>query len=329
MSIYCCMVLRDDSLRSIKTRPEKINRLRQLEDRLINKYGFARREEAVTWETFDPESLLSFEFNHYGYGGVSFTICDGFWEIETCWGYGSYLRKEGGPSKRMRDSFFQIAQDLGCDEGYICSEYATWNSDYLEKCSFDEWIQQVKDSFGVYEVTAELSFNDLGENHLPVLHDSFDSCKKELEELSKRVDRLGFSMNGLYTFGRNFIMVSKGNKVYVMGKETLFLLVEGPISYLCDLGSAFEIVSNGTVMLFAYDGQLLFQTDKGHFEWDWANPEEWNNLHTERVYNELSGQEVFVKLNAYGFCSPYTPPDHYEYCDANHNQLIPNVVIGE
>ena len=47
MGVDLSMILRDDSLRQLKTLDEKVKRIRDVEDFLIKKYGIADRDDAI------------------------------------------------------------------------------------------------------------------------------------------------------------------------------------------------------------------------------------------------------------------------------------------
>ena len=63
MGVDCSMILRADELHQLSSHEEKIAYIRALEDRLIMKYGIAKREDAITYEDFDDENNMRFASN--------------------------------------------------------------------------------------------------------------------------------------------------------------------------------------------------------------------------------------------------------------------------
>lgn len=322
MGVDCSMILRDDNLRELKTFEEKIARIRAIEDFLVKKYGIVNREEAFQDRTFSGDEFPSFDFKPYGIIGIN--MYDGFWEIETGWRYSQYFDKDGGPSG-LQDTFFDIARDFGCDEAYICSEFCAWNGGDLEDHNFDEWLDEMRSRFGeIRELTSDTKYNWDTRVFPEVVHDSFTACKEKMAELSRKVEAKGYIANGILCIGRNYITVSKDDKVYLMHDQTLELLIPDPIDYWMDLNcSSFEIVSKGINMLFSSHGRKIFETDQGHYQWEWARFEEWNDYHPIRVFNGKSGQEVFVvhetgpSGNSSDICLFHC------YYDTKHNLLFP------
>lgn len=294
MSVDCSMILRDDSLLELKTLEEKVARIKKMEDFLMKKYGVSNRKDAVSYEELDDESDLRFDFDPYGI--VSINLYKGFWEIETAWGYSQYFDREGGPSSLQRD-FFDMAQDFGCSDAYVCSEHCTWNGCAVENLTFSEWIDEMRSRYGdIREITPEVDYWNSDEKPFPeVFHESFVALKDEMAQLSEKVSNLGYQANGISCVGWFFITVSKDGKVYLMNKETFELLIPGPIDYFMDLNrSSFEIVSEGKNMLFTSDGHKLFETRKGHFFWKWDQESGHSGFHNICVYNSKSGQSVVV-----------------------------------
>lgn len=322
MGVDCSMILRDDSLCGLNTMEEKVARIQAIEDFLVKKYGIANREEALVDRTLSGDKYPSFDFKPYGIVGIN--MFDGFWEIETAWRYSQYFDKKGGPSS-LQKNFFDIAQDFGCDEAYICSEYCAWNGGDLERHSFEEWLEDMRSRFGeIRELASDTMYHWDPKVFPEVLHESFTACKVRMAELSKKVNAKGYQANGISCIGWNYMTVSKKGKVFFMNKETLELLIPDPVDYWMDLNcSSFEIVSKGKNMLFSCNGHKIFETDMGHFCWEWARYEDWKDFHPIHVFNEKSGQEVFVVHE--------TAPSGNEkeiflfhcYYDAKHNLLFP------
>lgn len=324
MGVDCSMILRDDSLRQLKTREEKINRIRGIEDFLIKKYGIANRDDAIEFEDFDDEQFLRFNFEPYGI--VSINLYNGFWDIETAWRYHNYFSSENGPSG-LPDYFFDIAQDFGCNDAYICSEYCTWNGGDVEHYTFEEWLEAMHKRYGdIPEITPETRFGGYDNGFPEVFHESFQSQKKIMAELSEKVTMLGYSPNGISRIGWYFITVSKKGKVYVMNRDTLTLLIPEAIDFWMDLNcSSFEVVSKGKTMLFACNGQKLFEADKGHFNWEWGKLDPHSHNNTMRVFNEESGQEVFVGTELLPGNEPNEFVLYQTYRDAKRNDIIPMI----
>ena len=324
MGVDCSMILRDDSLRQLKTLDEKIQRIRSVEDFLIKKYGIANRDDAIEYELLEDEHFLQFNFEPYGI--VSINLYDGFWEIETAWRYHSYFSSENGPSG-LPDYFFDIAQDFGCDDAYICSEYCAYNGGELESHSFEGWLELMRQRNGdIPEITPETRFGGYDKGFPGVFHESFLSQKKTMAELSEKAASLGYSANGISRIGWHFITVSKNEKVYVMNRDTFTLLIPDPVDFWMDLNcSSFEVVTMGKTMLFACDGQKLFEADKGHFNWAWGELDPQTYRNTIRVFNEETGQEVFVGTELL----PGDGPDEFvlyqTYRVSKRNDIIPMI----
>ena len=288
------MILRDDSLLELKTLEEKVARIKKMEDFLMKKYGVANREDAISSEELDKENYLSFNFDPYGIESIN--LYKGFWDIETAWGYGQYFDREGGPSVLQRD-FFDMAQDFGCSDAYICSEFCTWNGGDVEHLTFTEWLEEMQSRYGeIQEITPEVDYWNSDERPFPqVFHDSFTALKDEMTQLADKVSKLGYQANGISSVGWYFITVSKDGKVYLMNKVTFELLIPGPIDYFMDLNcSSFEIVSGGKNMLFTSDGHKIFETGKGHFFWEWDSESGHPGFYNICVFNSKSGQAVLV-----------------------------------
>lgn len=326
MGVDCSMILRDDSLRQLKTREEKIQRIRSVEDFLIKKYGIANRDDAIEFEDFDNERCLQFNFEPYGI--VSINMYDGFWDIETAWRYHSYFSSEKAPSG-LPDCFFDIAQDFGCNDAYICSEYCAYNGGELESHSFEGWLELMRQRNGdIPEITPETRFGGYDNGFPEVYHESFQREKEIMAELSEKTASLGYSANGISCIGWHFITVSKNGKVYVMHRDSFTLLIPDPIDYWVDLnGSSFEIVSKGKTMLFACDGQKLFEADKGHFNWEWGKLDHKFRGNIIRVYNEESNQEVYVGSELLPGDEPDEFALYHTYRDAKQNDIIPMICI--
>ena len=324
MGVDCSIILRDDNVRKSKTYKERIDRLRFIEENLIKKYGIANREDAII-EDFDDDRGPRFIFEPYGI--VSINMYDGFWEIETSWRYNAYFNDEGGPSGYQL-TCYKIAQDFGCEDAYICSEYYAWNSDYLDDHTFEEWLSEIRSCFGeIREIEPNTKYS-IDEKVCPgVFHDSFSGLKEKKEELSGMVENLGYSLHGLFPSYLKFITVSRGTDVFLMSRETLELLLPEPITLFRDLNySSFEAVSGGKTYLFAIDGQVLHIAERGLFVWEWATKyKNFDEYHSVRVFNPETGQEVFV-VNS---IEPSNEPNHYfafkTYYDRNRNAIIPKM----
>lgn len=321
MSVDCSMILRDDRLRNMNAPDERLARLQEIQDYLVKKYGIANSDEAIPWTDNDGGVFPRFNFEPYGI--VSINMYNGFWEIETAWRYSQYFDENGGPSG-LKSDFFDIARDFECDDAYICSEFCAWNGGNLEMRNFDEWLDDMRSRFGdIRELKTDTKYSY--DSKFPeVFHESFTACKERMAEVFKEVEAKGYKANGISCIGWNYITVSKDGKVYLMHDKTFELLIPEPIDYWMDLNrSSFEIVANGKNMLYSCYGQKIFETDKGHFYWEWANHEEWKDFHAIRVYNEESGQEVFVVNET----APTDKPDelylYHCYYDAKHNLLFP------
>lgn len=212
-------------------------------------------------------------------------------------------------------------------DAYICSEFCAWNSDYLVDSSFEEWLAAMRSRFGeIREIEADTKYvHDA--NFPEVFHESFSQCKKQLSELSKRVEAMGYSAKDIFKVGRDFITVSKDDKIFLMNKHDLSLLIPEPVSFYFTLKCAyFEIITGGKTLLFTIDGQKLYEADRGHFLWRLVPNKKRSPWHTFHVFNEETGQELFI--------SPSTEPVDgnpnvlhlfYHYYDKNHNELIPKV----
>ena len=158
MGVDCSMILRDDRLRNLHNFEERMAIVRAIQDHLAKKYGIGNREEAIIDfdnddeddEEYDEEVFPAFNFVPYCVVGIN--MYDGFWEIESTWRYAQYFDQEGGPS----EEFFDIAQDFGCDDAYICDEFCAWNGGDLESLNFDEWLDEMRSRFGeIKEINAE------------------------------------------------------------------------------------------------------------------------------------------------------------------------------
>lgn len=324
MGVDCSMILRDDSLRNMNAHEDRLARILAIQDYLVKKYGIANRKEAIPWTEDDGGRFPRFNFEPYGI--CSINMYDGFWEIETAWRFSQYFDENGGPSG-LQSEFFDIAQDFGCDEAYICSEFCAWNGGELEMRSFDEWLEEMHSRFGeIREIDASTKYHHDTKVFPDVFHESFTECKGKMEELSRRVAAKGYSANGIHTIGWHFITVMKNDRVFVMNRDSLELLLTTPVDFWLDLNrSSFEVVSAGKTYLFACNGEILFETDKGHFGWEWAPHDEWNDFHAIRVFNRDSGQEVIVVNEALPIDNPNELYLFKTYYDRNHNVVIPRI----
>lgn len=83
------MILRDDSLRKLKTRQERLNRIHEVEDRLVKKYGIVNRDDAILFEEVRDDYYMCFNFEPYNV--ISINMYLDCWEIETSWRYRQYF----------------------------------------------------------------------------------------------------------------------------------------------------------------------------------------------------------------------------------------------
>lgn len=326
MSVDCSMILRDDSLRKLKTLEERKNRITEVLDFLVKKYGVGNRADEVIFVEDDYGEFPRFNFEPYDVCSVN--LYSDYWEIQTAWRYSQYFNEDGGPSG-LQSVFFDIAQDFTCDDAYICSEYCTWNGEDLENLTFDEWLERMRSRFGdIREIGADTKYGSKG---FPgVFHESFTLIKERMAELSKKVAAKGYTANGIHTIGWYFITVTKDDKVYMMNRDTLELLLPTPIDYFMDLNcSSFEIISEDKVYLFACNGEKMFETTIGHFHWEWAvnKMKGLKNFDAIRVYNEDSGQEVFVINEVLPSEDTNTLCLYKTYFDRNHNAIIPKIHV--
>ena len=315
MGTDCSMILHDDRLRRLKTKEERINHIRSIEDFLVKKYGFANRDDAIVYEDLEYDEDMRFNFAPYSI--VSINLIKDYWVIETGWRYHAYFADDNGPSG-LPAYFYDIACDFGFEEAYICDEYL---ADEITELPFNDWIVKYGN---IPELTKETKFGGYDGSFPRIFHESFQYEKELRTELSNKVAAIGYSANGISSVGWHFITVSRDNKIYLMNKESLILLIPTSVDYWMDLnGVAFEVVSEGKIILFACDGQKLFETDKGHFDWGWTD-DKWN-VGSIRVYNEESGQEVIVVTEALPTDKPDELCMYVTYYDANRNIVIPRI----
>jgi hypothetical protein len=321
MGVDCSMILRADELHQLSSHEEKIAYIRALEDRLIKKYGIAKREDAITYEDFDDENNMRFDFEPYDI--ISLNMYDGFWEIESGYHYSQYF-SDDGRSTGVRRLFFDIARDLGCNDGYVCSEHCTWNGEDMESLNLQEWLEHMRARFGeIKEYNPTIEYGNYDDRFPEVFHDDFAECKQELRELEEVVEKLGFSANGLDTICGQFLIVSKEGRSYVLDRATNELLIPDAVDFYQDLNCCgFEIESNGKRFLFSSEGHKIFETDKGHFCWEWYSSSD-PRFMSVRLFNRESGQEaIAVDRGEY----QKEIKKYYvfrKYVDSNENVLIP------
>ena len=65
MSVDCSMILRDDSLRKLKTLEERKNRITEVLDFLVKKYGVGNRADEVIFVEDDYGEFPRFNFEPY------------------------------------------------------------------------------------------------------------------------------------------------------------------------------------------------------------------------------------------------------------------------
>lgn len=170
MGTDCSMILHDNRLSRLRTKEERISLIRSIEDSLIKKYGIANRDEAIGFEDFRNDNYLRFNFTPYGI--LAINLIYDYWEIETTWRYNAYFASEEGLSD-MPAWFYEIAQDFGYEEGYICEVYVV---DEVDDRPFDEWIHNYGE---IPELSRETQFGGYDGSFPRIFHESFQYEKKQ------------------------------------------------------------------------------------------------------------------------------------------------------
>ena len=117
--------------------------------------------------------------------------------------------------------------------------------------------------------------------------------------------------------------MSKEGRSYVLDRATNELLIPDAVDFYQDLNCCgFEIESNGKRFLFSSEGHNIFETDKGHFCWEWYSSSD-PRFMSVRLFNRESRQEaIAVDRGEY----QKEIKKYYvfrKYIDSNENVLIP------
>ena len=315
------MILQADELRQLKTLEEKVAYIKALEERLLKKYGIQDRDSMMS-DNLDDENWLRFRFEPYDV--VSVNMYNGFWEIESAYRYSQYF-SDDGTSTGVRRLFFDIARDLGCDDGYVCSEHCTWNGESLESMSFEDWIARMKERFGeMREYTPAQKYGEPKGDFPEVFHDDFAECKIELSDVETKVKELGYCANGIDRICGRFLTASRDGKTYIIDSTTWSLLLPVPVDCYQDMNSyAFEVTVGEKRFLFSSEGHKIFESDKGYFNWEWYTSDFPCYPLAVRIFNKETGQETiaFTRREYQKELGAYYGYRRYE--DAKHNILIP------
>jgi len=315
------MILKADELCQLKTYDEKVAYIKALEDRLLKKYGIQDRDSMMSDE-LDDENYLRFRFEPYDV--VSVNMYNGFWEIESAYRYSQYF-SDDGTSTGVRNLFFSIARDLGCDDGYVCSEHCTWNGESLERMTFEDWIARMKERFGeMREYTPAQKYGEPEGDFPEVFHDDFAECKAEFQEVETKLGEMGYRANGIDRICGQFLTASKEGKTYIVDSSTWTLLLPDPVDYYQDMNTyAFEVMVGQKRVLFSSEGRKIFESDKGHFDWEWVVPEYHLDPLAVRIINKETGQETIVVTRREYQEELGVYYGYRRYEDAKHNILIP------
>ena len=299
MGADCSMILKDESLILLKTKSQKEERIRAIEKTLMEKYHIADREKAIVFEDFSNKHFLSFNFLPYEYSGVrSITMCNGFWVIDTCWRYSSYFIIDEDSVNGAQFLFFDIAQDFGCDDAYICSNYCAWEG-CVDGQPFNIWLEDMRTHFGdIKELNQGTKFGDYNSNFPEVFHESFRYCMEYNNNHPHQFNNIVFfwRMGDWHNFAQKYMGCFNGVLAH-NSKALSHFFDDRTFSYECS-SFGFEM-DCGHSMIEAY-GQKV-----------WNSAKELNKVIKSIDDVKLIGDAIFSKWRYFNHWS-YGPADENE-----------------
>lgn len=217
---------------------------------------------------------------------ISAIMHAGFWDVWPVANYSSYFypyAKDMFGKARFwpRDCCFNAALVFGFNEGWICDEFHSWNSELSEntESTFDDWVvygETVEDSI-LYELDA-MAFADVDYPDYELkYHDDFKECHAVLDVVRKKFPEYEILL--IDEPLRDYVLAAKGKELYLLNIETGKSLTELPIDdcNACFNGAGIQVFCGKESAFFNMKGKQLTPFRVGDFSWKW-DPRPYRNV---------------------------------------------------
>lgn len=249
---------------------------------------------------FECESDENFRLPIYD---VSFTLHNGFWQIESFYHYCQVVMHQGDYFW-LRRLTFDIARALGQDKAWYAEEYYTWNGGVCDvpEATFEEWYEDSIRKYGKqipeFDQEAIIARGDeIYNEYEPIYHDSFKECKELFDKLQARLG--DYRLLGLLRTGNGYLRCEKDGLLYLINEETLKPLFDEPIEGMLHSlnGPEFIIKKNGLSAVFDKDGKQLTDFVAGTFTWKYGSYDScFDRTGAKKIiYNDEAGIKLMLR----------------------------------
>lgn len=255
-----------------RKRHDREETLKKLEDTcaLLNKSEGTNSYIVDTDDTFDQWCIRDTDEGHFF---MELWLFNGFWHMETGFGYFQYFEKVHS----IRKSAFEYVSLLGQKEAWPCDERYSWNSGALSDycCTFEDWKAYCEkgldgkikklDIRDVMNSKDEFYVGDL------VYYDSFEDYHQKLQLYKKQYS--GYDLLEMLDVGPLLYIMHDGKK-YMLNTETNSFLTDGPIDsfQMVDTCHYFVLIKDNKKALFSHEGKQITDFMNAHFysknEWE-------------------------------------------------------------
>ena len=261
MSVDLSVIIRTD----FRERDKEEATLKKLEETaaILNKSEGTTSYLVDTDDSFDRWCIRDLSEGHFF---IELWLFNGFWHMETSFGYHQYFTRTMG----IRKTIYGYAMLLGQKDVWPCEEYYTWNSGILEEPTrtFEEWkeycVDRIKHEIKEYDAREILERKDYYYDGDGVRHDTFEDYHKK-----KSVYNEHFSGYTLLEMNKiaPIIYLQKDSKKYLVNTDTLEFVTGGPIDAydMLDTSHYSWVKKDKLTAILSPEGKLVSDFMKAHF----------------------------------------------------------------
>lgn len=293
MSVYVEAIAPYD-FHEVATKEKAITKLNELKNMFVQYY---RMELICHLEIEDYENS---EFNFDNRYKLSLSILpldielgNGYLLIDGAWNYSKYFYKGEENVSWLRCMFYDVLRVLCIEKAYIVDEFHGTNNIYADGKEFGSYAMTFEDWKREYDEPAILPQNASWPEIEGIYLDTFDDCKKRLNQLQERFSNLEILTTA--TICENFLLALESGHPVLVNEKSGKILRFGKIDGINNLfnGAGLQVFKGNKSSFFNNMGKKVTPYRVRAFEWRWGkNP----NVYNIEVFDVKTGEIIYKKI---------------------------------